>query len=125
MTALIVLFLLVGGGFLAYRYLKALEAEIRAEIESPEKPESAGEDKSVSYTSPGTEQETASELPERILQSIKTRPGILQKDFYSLLGDVDKKILQQELQDLDRAGRIIRNRSGNTYRLTLNNQKPS
>ena len=120
MTTLIILVLLVGGGFLAYRYLKALEAEIRSEIESPDEPEPGAVDgETDSEPAPASGQTSVLALSERILQLVRSRPGILQKEIYPLLEDADKKTVQQELQNLEHVGRIVRLRSGNSFQLTV------
>ena len=118
MVWFIFLLFVVGGAFFAYRYLVALEKEIRAEIGSGE------ESVSISVKSPESPEKKPTviesvSIDQRIKSIIMAQPGILQTELYVAINDIDKKIIQKELLNLDRSGKISRSRAGNTFQLSV------
>ena len=113
----IILLVLVVGGVLIARRLIELEKEIRAEIDSVETVNETDIDSDSVKLKSNADQVT--ELDQRILTLIKREPGLLQKDFYSRIPDIDKAHIKKKLLELDRTGRILRKRSGNTFSLYL------
>lgn len=55
----------------------------------------------------------------RIINTIKTHDGILQKDIYYLLPDINRQTIQNILKKLDTNHTIIRVKKGNSYELHL------
>ena len=114
---IIVLFLLVGCAY-AYYLLKAMEAEIRAEIDSispVDQPEERVSDSS--HDIPGLNDSES--IEKRIIEVIKNSPGIRQSELYKEFKTTNKADIQKKLLNLDRSGKILRIRSGNTYQLSL------
>ena len=114
----IYLSLLIAGGVFVYRTLIALEKEIRAEIEGPgnDSPVSRKDDIPV-VTTPAVVANDS--IDQRISIVIANRPGIFQTEIYAELQGVDKKLIQKELLNLDRSGKISRIRSGKTFKLFI------
>ena len=56
-------------------------------------------------------------LDKKILRIIKNSPGVLQKDIYSLFDPKKKPRIQEKLRDAEDNGVIVREKSGNTYKL--------
>ncbi|PLX97883.1 MAG: hypothetical protein C0623_14270 [Desulfuromonas sp.] len=117
MTWFVLLVLALGGGIMLWRWLTTLEKDIRAEIESSGETASPSGDSGNSGA--GKSVIDAAEPVSRILEVIKVQPGILQKDLYPELADIERKDLQKMLLNLDRSGRISRVRVGNSYQLKL------
>jgi hypothetical protein len=95
-----------------------MEAEIRAEIDSGS-PVSEPEEKvsASSHVIPGTDD--SGSLENRLMAFIKTNPGIRQSELYKEFNATAKTVLQKVLLNLDRSGKVLRVRSGNTYQLSL------
>ena len=60
-------------------------------------------------------------IDEKLIQIINENPGILQKDLYALFTPLVKKEIQSTLYQLDKNSLIQREKVGNTYKLTANN----
>ena len=60
-------------------------------------------------------------IDEKLIQIINESPGILQKDLYALFTPLVKKEIQSTLYQLDKNSLIQREKVGNTYKLTANN----
>lgn len=56
-------------------------------------------------------------LEKELLRIIKEQPGILQKNVYKMFDPVGKKYIQEKLYYAEKSGKIIREKSGNTYKL--------
>lgn len=56
-------------------------------------------------------------LEKELLKIIKEQPGILQKDIYKLFNPVAKSYISETLYQAGKSGKIIREKSGNTYKL--------
>ena len=111
----IILVLLALGGYFVYNYLVALEKEIRAEISAAEEMSRSGSDQG---RDDGLKDQNLS--PEQMVEAvIAAHPGILQSDLYGEVLELDRKTLQKTLLELDRSGRVLRVRSGNTFQLNL------
>ncbi|PLX79424.1 MAG: hypothetical protein C0615_02380 [Desulfuromonas sp.] len=115
----IVVLLLAGAFFYAYHVLTQMEREIRAEIGDDESAsEPVKEEMSPPSKSEG--QIEADDPSEMILKVIRENPGISQTDLYPYLEGFEKKSIQKLLLNYDRSGKVLRERSGSTYTLTLN-----
>ncbi len=114
---IIFLLLLVGCAY-AYYILKAMEAEIRAEIDSINPVDNSEEGVSDSSHDTSGPDDNGS-IENRIIEIIKNSPGIRQSELYKEFNTVAKTDLQKKLLNLDRSGKILRIRSGNTYQLSL------
>ena len=114
---IIFLLLLVGCAY-AYYILKAMEVEIRAEIDAPSAVEDSEERVSDSSHDASGSDDSGS-IEKRIIEVIKKSPGIRQSDLYREVNTADKAVIQKKLLNLDRSGKILRIRSGNTYQLSL------
>ena len=114
----IYLILLIAGGVFVYRTLIAIEKEIRAEIEVSGIDSSASnKDEILAVTTPTVVVNDS--IDQRISVAIATRPGILQTEMYAKFHVADKKLIQKELLNLDRSGKISRVRSGKTFKLFI------
>lgn len=60
-------------------------------------------------------------IDEKLIQIINDSLGILQKDLYALFTPLVKKEIQSTLYQLDKNSLIQREKVGNTYKLTANN----
>ncbi len=107
------------GGYLAFRRLREMETEIRGEIAGRQKKtKSSGETARGTAPPQGTRPEpVAVTLDSQVLSLIRSRPGRLQTDIYRELSQVDRKVLQELMLRLDRAGLIRRVKEGSTYKL--------
>ena len=104
------------GGYLAFRRLREMETEIRGEIAGRQKKtKSSGETARGTAPPQGTRPELT--LDSQVLSLIRSRPGRLQTDIYRELSQVDRKVLQELMLRLDRAGLIRRVKEGSTYKL--------
>lgn len=56
-------------------------------------------------------------LEKDLLSIIKEKPGILQKDIYKMFDPMAKSYIQEKLYFAEKAKRIVREKSGNTYKL--------
>ena len=114
----IYLILLIAGGVFVYRTLVAIEKEIRAEIEVSGIDSSVcNKDEIPAVTTPTVVANDS--IDQRISVTIANRPGILQTEMYVEFQDVDKKLIQKELLNLDRSGKISRLRSAKTFKLFI------
>ena len=114
----IYLILLIAGGVFVYRTLVAIEKEIRAEIEGADTNSSVSRKDDIPVvTAPSVV--AIDSIDQRISVAIATRPGIFQTEIYAELQDVEKKLIQKELLNLDRSGKISRVRSGKTFKLFI------
>ena len=59
------------------------------------------------------------ELENNLLQIISSSPGILQKDVYKMFDPIAKNYIQEKLYYAEKTNKIIREKSGNTYKLFL------
>lgn len=108
-----------------YQWLKRVEAEIRAEL--GEKGEAAtvvaGRDPAPSgnteSSSPSGKQENPDGLSaeDRILEVVRSRPGIRQAEVYGLVADISKRRVQDILRRLEQEGRLRRIPDRGSYRL--------
>lgn len=64
-------------------------------------------------------EENLRRLDERLLYIIADNPGILQKDIYSYFDSIVKNDIGITLLNWSKDGRIVRYKSGNTYKLYL------
>lgn len=102
-------------GYLAYRKLRLMEDEIRAEIATGE-PAGDRQGETEVKASAGDAAEGLSP-EERIRTLVAEEPGILQTELYRLLGTEKKRPLQDLLREMDREGHLKRVREKGTYRL--------
>lgn len=58
-------------------------------------------------------------LTERLNQIIRNNPGILQKDIYKMFDPVAQSYIKEKLYFAEKSGEIIREKSGNTYKLFM------
>lgn len=58
-------------------------------------------------------------LEKDLLAVIKNTPGILQKDIYKLFPPMAKSYIQEKLYSAEKAQKIVREKSGNTYKLFI------
>ena len=130
-----VLAAVVAGGYWGYRRLNGLEEEIRREIEAenappPEAPpakapppagEAGGRSEpgaEVSRQAPEGEGTAPLNLAEeRLLRLIREQPGVLQTELYQRLPEIGRRLLQEQLLAMDKAGRVRRERERGTYRV--------
>lgn len=56
-------------------------------------------------------------IDKKLLRIIKKSPGILQKDIYAMFDQKIKSRIQEKLRDAEENGVIVREKSGNTYKL--------
>lgn len=56
----------------------------------------------------------------KIVDIISHTPGILQKNIYKLLPDMDKLIVQRTIKYLEKENKISRAKKGNSYELHIN-----
>lgn len=63
-------------------------------------------------------------LEKELLKIIKEQPGVLQKDVYKMFDPVGKKYIQEKLYYAEKSGKIIREKSGNTYKLFPKSRLP-
>jgi hypothetical protein len=125
---LILLLLLVGFGWFAYRELKLMEADILRDIELKNATDAnptvlnpaVNSSPSPHEESANNAAEPASEpdpLPGQLQSVIADQPGIMQTDVYLQLPSYSKKQLQQTLLDMDRSGAIRRVKAKGSYRI--------
>lgn len=106
------------GGYLAFRRLRAMEGEIRGEIAGRRASATRSYEPEREAAAEGMRAQTvAVTLESQVLSLIRTRPGLLQTDLYRELSQVDRKVLQELLLQLDRGGRIRRGKEKSTYKL--------
>ncbi|HKK01807.1 MAG TPA: hypothetical protein VJ955_06525 [Desulfuromonadales bacterium] len=117
--------------YIGYRKLKAIERDLRQEFaekaqkdhrsEEPPSPTASDEKgaagPSASSAAPAAEEQDP--LRKRILELVRTQPGVLQTELYSSLGDVPRKRLQAELRAMAEDGVLHRQRDKASYRLTV------
>lgn len=65
------------------------------------------------------ERDVLPKLEKELLKIIKGQPGILQKDIYKLFPPIAKSYIQEKLYSAEKAQRIVREKSGNTYKLFI------
>ncbi|WP_415967928.1 hypothetical protein [Emergencia timonensis] len=65
------------------------------------------------------ESEILPTLNEELHQVIKGNPGILQKDVAKMFGNVGKPYVTEALYYMDKAGKIVRTKAGNSYKLNV------
>lgn len=58
-------------------------------------------------------------LEKDLISIIKGNPGILQKDIYKMFDPVAKSYIQEKLYFFGKSGKITREKSGNTYKLSV------
>lgn len=58
-------------------------------------------------------------LNKELLKIIKAQPGILQKDVYTMFDPIGKSYIQEKLYYAEKSKTIIREKSGNTYKLYI------
>ena len=120
----------IGGGaagYWLYRRLKRIESEILEEIRSPrqrESPAPAGPGKGEPPVGTAVPKEEKAPEPvaapeARVLDIVRSRPGILQTELYEHFAEESRREIQDLLLQMDRDGRVSREREGSTYRLTL------
>jgi hypothetical protein len=120
---LILLLLLVGFGWFAYRELKLMETDILRDIELKNMAVATEAANNASLPQEEVILKVAESVPEpvplsgRLLNVIADQPGIMQTDIYSQLPDYRKKQLQQTLQEMERIGVIRREKAKGSYRL--------
>lgn len=56
-------------------------------------------------------------LEKELLRIIKEQSGILQKDIYKMFDPIGKKYIQEKLYYAEKAGKITREKNGNSYKL--------
>ena len=59
----------------------------------------------------------SSPLEQQILEEVSRRPGILQSDLYEYLPAIERRALQKILLDMDRQGKLRREKEKSSYRL--------
>lgn len=63
-------------------------------------------------------------LEKKLLKIIKEQPGISQKDIYKLFDPIAKSYISEKLYQAGKSGKIIREKSGNTYKLFPKSRLP-
>lgn len=63
------------------------------------------------------ERDVLPRLEKELLRIVKEQPGILQKDIYKLFPPIAKSYIQEKLYFAEKARKIVREKSGNTYKL--------
>lgn len=58
-------------------------------------------------------------LEKDLLEIIKEKPGVLQKDIYKMFEPMARSYIQEKLYFCEKSGSIAREKSGNTYKLFL------
>jgi len=119
-------------GYYGVRKLKGIEEEIRRESRpvtpkpSPPKrtpdvkspvPQPKKEDAIKPSPSPPPLPVRELSLEYRILAAINEKPGLLQTDLYALFPDQDKKAMQGLLLEMNREGKITREKEKSTYKV--------
>ena len=56
-------------------------------------------------------------LEKDLLAIVKENPGVLQKDIYKMFDPMARSYIQEKLYFCEKSGSIIREKSGNTYKL--------
>lgn len=113
-----------------YRQLRALEVQIRREIEeenAPSPPPPSPSPPPPSSTlqvreAPEAREEKDERSPlnlaaERLLRLVRERPGMLQTEVYAQLPEIDRRFLQEQLRSLAQDGRVRREKERGTYRV--------
>lgn len=115
---LVVLGLVVFGWF-AYRELKAMEDEIRQDIENQNssKPDPGPDIQASGGTAVSAPPQPTVGLEQRLLKLIAERPGLVQSRVYDEVSEFSRKQVQQTLLELDRNRRIRRERARGSYLL--------
>ncbi|RME40679.1 MAG: hypothetical protein D6794_01815 [Deltaproteobacteria bacterium] len=115
-----------------YQWLKRVEIEIRAELESAAQAAQAaaateqkeprpaengsGEKEGSPGGAPGPGDSTPADI---ILEVIRQHPGIRQADIYGLVPDMSKRRIQALVRSLEEEGRLRRVRDRGSYRLEM------
>lgn len=97
-----------------YHWLVTLEREIRSEVGS-EEPD--GSSDFVGEKKGATEQSLLDPLSQRIISLVAASPGLLQKEVYGQLADLDRSKIQKRLQQMAATGELLRVRAGSSYKL--------
>lgn len=130
MVWFVILLLVLGGGFYLYTKLKKIEQEILAEQEAEKQArqqqlrvqtaETSGNlaaDEQPSPAGPTDDEEDSSRLAEQLLRAVTQQPGIKQTALYPMFDAVPKRTLQYTLRELTDAGRLKREKIGNSFLL--------
>ena len=130
MVWFVILLLVLGGGFYLYTKLKKIEQEILAEQEAEKQArqqqlreqtaETSGNlaaDEQPSPAGPVDDEEDSSQLAEQLLRAVTQQPGIKQTALYPMFAAVPKRTLQYTLRELTDAGRLKREKIGNSFLL--------
>lgn len=109
-------------GYRGYRKLQAIEEDLRQEVAGGsllgKEAKTGGEvvEKPAVVTRPESVESPAN-LEARILRRVKEQPGILQTEIYGLFPGEKRRLLQEHLKGMDRAGVLKRVKEGGTYKL--------
>ncbi|MCF6179083.1 MAG: FAD-binding protein [Geopsychrobacter sp.] len=101
---------------------RSIEREIRAtqqrRVDEPELPKAS---EAPTVETPVVEQDSqlnaAENLLEDLLATVRETPGLTQLELYRHFADRDRRELQKMLRELDRQGRLRREKKGSSYRL--------
>lgn len=102
-------------GYRGYRRLRDMEKDLRGEVAGENHPEKEAE-RPVAAKGPVIVESPAN-LETRVLQRVREQPGILQTELYVLLPGEKRRVLQELLKGMDRAGVLKRVKEGGTYKL--------
>lgn len=129
----VILLVVLGAGFYLYSKLKKIEEEILAEQEAAQRarqqerqsPPQPSPEKQSAISKPASKPPAASQsaspeatsLAEQLLRTVREQPGIKQTELYPLFSTTPKRTLQYTLRELTDAGRIRREKQGNSFLL--------
>jgi hypothetical protein len=130
----VILLLVLGGAFYLYAKLKKIEQEILAEQEAEKEarkrelreqtardsgnlPEDKQQTPQARSAADEDTEEDSAGLAEQLVRTVTEQPGIKQTALYPLFGHVPKRTLQYTLRELTDAGRLKREKIGNSFLL--------
>ena len=129
----VVLLLVLGGAFYLYSKLKKIEQEILAEQEAEKearqqelRSQAAAADSKVAEDNKTPQvgsadeeagEEDSADLAEQLIRAVAQQPGVKQTALYPLFNHVPKRTLQYTLRELTDAGRLKREKIGNSFLL--------
>lgn len=120
---ILLLVALICGGYFVYQRLKEIEREIRAEqqMQKQEEPQTASQAVDAPVEEKAEEENPVAArqggLGVLILQAVARTPGVTQVELYADFPDEERRELQRQLRELDREGRVRREKQGSSYRL--------
>jgi hypothetical protein len=109
---ILLLIALIGAGYYVYQRLLELEREIRAE----QQVHVGAEESPAIAPGPASSTEVTG-VSEKIIGAIEDSPGLAQTELYVKFPEKDRRELQKLLRELDSAGRLRREKKGNSYLL--------